>query len=60
MLRRERPKFCCGPAGGSLVLRRAWDPGWLIGSTSLSLGHPLLSHPWYGGLVVPWPVSRKN
>jgi hypothetical protein len=27
---------------------------------SLSLGHPSLSHPWYGGLVVRRPVSRKN
>ena len=29
-------------------------------STSLSLGHPSLLNPWYGGLVVRQPVPRKN
>jgi len=39
MLRWERLKICCGAAGGPMVWRGAWDPGWFIGSTSLSLGH---------------------
>jgi hypothetical protein len=41
-------------------VKLAWDPGWFIGSTFLPLGHPSLSHPWYGGLVVRRPVPRKN
>jgi len=40
--------------------RRAWDPGWFTGSTSLSLGHPPPLHPWYGGLAVRRPVLRRN
>jgi hypothetical protein len=59
MLRWGRLTISCGPVGGPMVWRGAWDPGWFIGSMSPSLGHPSLLHPWYGGLVARWPVPRK-
>jgi hypothetical protein len=33
---RGRLRIYCGPAGGPVAEYGAWDPGWFIGSTSLS------------------------
>ena len=53
-------KTQCEPAGGCVVGPGTSDPGWFIGSTSLSSGHPSPLHHCYGGLVVRQPVPRGN
>jgi hypothetical protein len=42
------------------VRRGDGSPGWLIDYTSLSLDHPFLLHPYYGGLAVRRLVPRKS
>jgi hypothetical protein len=42
-----------------MVQRRAWDPRLSTGSTYLSLVHPSLLHPSFGGLAVRELVPKK-